>query len=334
MGEAWHSISQADIFAAHRRIAGAVTRTPLIRAHALSDRLGGEIWFKLESLQPTGAFKLRGATNALSQLPAAAKAAGVVCVSTGNHGRGLAHAGRVLGIRVVVCMSSLVPAVKVEGIRKLGAEVRIHGASQDEAQGEVDRLIAEEGLVEVGPFDDPAVIAGQGTVGLEILEDMAELDQVVVPLSGGGLISGVALALKTASPAIEVHGVTMAEGAAMYESLRAGHVVEVVEKPTLADCLGGGIGPHNRYTFDIVRHLVDHSWLVDEAAIAGALSWLYHEERLIAEGGAAVGVASLLGGHIAAAGKTTVVVISGRNIDTDKLTAIVAAKPHLTPPTA
>ncbi|MEC8792935.1 MAG: pyridoxal-phosphate dependent enzyme, partial [Pseudomonadota bacterium] len=125
MGEAWRSISQADIFAAHRRIAGAVTRTPLIRAHALSDRLGGEIWFKLESLQPTGAFKLRGATNALSQLPAAAKAAGVVCVSTGNHGRGLAHAGRVLGIRVVVCMSSLVPAVKVEGIRKLGAEVRI-----------------------------------------------------------------------------------------------------------------------------------------------------------------------------------------------------------------
>ena len=104
MGEAWRSISQADIFAAHRRIAGAVTRTPLIRAHALSDRLGGEIWFKLESLQPTGAFKLRGATNALSQLPAAAKAAGVVCVSTGNHGRGLAHAGRVLGIRVVVCM--------------------------------------------------------------------------------------------------------------------------------------------------------------------------------------------------------------------------------------
>ena len=147
------------------------------------------------------------------------------------------------------------------------------------------------------------------------------------------MISGIALALKTASSAIEVHGVTMAEGAAMYESLRAGHVVEVVEKPTLADCLGGGIGPHNRYTFDIVRHLVDHSWLVDEAAIAGALSWLYHEERLIAEGGAAVGVASLLGGHIAAAGKNTVVVISGRNIDTDKLTAIVAAKPYLTPPT-
>ena len=186
MGEAWRSISQADIFAAHRRIAGAVTRTPLIRAHALSDRLGGEIWFKLESLQPTGAFKLRGATNALSQLPAAAKAAGVVCVSTGNHGRGLAHAGRVLGIRVVVCMSSLVPAVKVEGIRKLGAEVRIHGASQDEAQGEVDRLIAEEGLVEVGPFDDPAVIAGQGTVGLEILEDMANWTRSWCPCPEAG----------------------------------------------------------------------------------------------------------------------------------------------------
>ena len=262
MGEAWRSIP-ADIFAAHRRIAGAVTRTPLIRAHALSDRLGGEIGSNWKACT-TGAFKLRGAAG---PQPIAAAAAAGVDVSTGNHGRGLALPARSWD-RVVVCMSSLVPAVKVEGIRKLGAEVRIR-ASRDEAQGEVDRLIAEEGLVEVSLRRSGGDRRSRdGRSGN--LEDMAKLDQVVA-LSGGGLISGVALALKTASPAIEVHGVTMAEGAAMYESLRAGHVVEVESRPGR---LSGAASVRITATFDIVRHLVDQL-AVDEAAIAGALSWLY-----------------------------------------------------------
>ncbi len=328
MIESWRDLRQSDIYAARQRIAGRVTRTPLIRAHELSHRLGGEIWFKLETLQATGAFKLRGATNALSCLTEAQRACGVTCVSSGNHGRALAYASQAMGVRAIICLSSLVPAIKVEGIQRFGAEARVHGDSQDTAQLEVDRLVRDEGMVEVNPFDDPYVIAGQGTIGLEILEDMPDADQVIVPLSGGGLISGIALAIKSATATMQVHGVTMADGPAMYESLRAGHPVDVIETPTLADALSGGIGPDNRFSFELTRRYVDDSHLVDEAAIERALSWLYFEERLIAEGGAAVAVAALLEGRVAAAGKTTVVIVSGRNIDMDKLTKIIAAKPH------
>ena len=200
-------LALADILAARRAIAAAAIRTPLIPSPHLSEATGTEVLLKLESFQATGAFKLRGALNAVARLPP--DTPGVTCCSTGNHGRAVAFAARARGFRAVVCMSRLVPEAKVAAIRALGAEARITGRSQDEAGLESRRLAAEEGLAEIPPFDDPYVIAGQGTVGLELMEDRPDLAAVLVPLSGGGLAAGVALAVKAASPATKVIGVSM-----------------------------------------------------------------------------------------------------------------------------
>ena len=221
-------------------------------------------------------------------------------------------------------MSELVPRHKREAIEALGAEIRIVGRSQDEAEVEAHRLVEEENLTLVHPFDDPLVIAGQGTVGLEILEDRPEVDTVIVALSGGGLICGVALALKTANPRVRVVAVTMERGAAMYESVRAGHPVEVEEASSLADSLGGGIGLDNRFTFELTRALVDDYVLVTESQIADAMRHLYRHERIIAEGGGAVSVAAVLAGAVPTLSGDVVCVVSGGNVDMDLFTGIVA----------
>ncbi|MGE5768253.1 MAG: hydroxyectoine utilization dehydratase EutB [Bacteroidota bacterium] len=303
-----------DVLAARRRIAGQVRRTPLVASPTLTARLGAAVHLKCEHHQITGAFKLRGATNAVFSLTAEQRAKGVTAASTGNHGRGLAHAAKAAGARCIVCMSALVPRNKVDAIEALGAEARIVGLSQDDAQVEVDRLVAEEGMVSLPPFDHPDIIAGQGTLGLEMLEDLPEAETLLVPLSGGGLIAGIALAAKTLKPEIRVIGVSQTLGPAMHESLKAGRPVPVEELPTLADSLGGGIGLDNRLTFAMVRRLVDEVILVDEAEIAGAIRHAYREERQIVEGGAAVGIAALLREGKAEWG-TTVVLLSGGNID-------------------
>ena len=193
-------ITLADIYAARQRIAGRVRRTSLVDSPALAERTGVAIKLKREQRQTTGSFKLRGATNALLKLLESAAVPGVVACSTGNHGRALAYAARLAAVRCIICVSRQVPGNKVEAIRTLGADVRIAGESQDEAQMEVDRLAAEEGLVAVSPFDHPDIIAGQGTIGLELMEDFPELASVLVPLSGGGLISGIALAVENSQP--------------------------------------------------------------------------------------------------------------------------------------
>ena len=305
-----------DLYRARRRLRGHVLHTPLVHSPSLSRHTGGAVHLKLECRQTTGSFKLRGATNALLQLDDAARARGVVAVSTGNHGRALAWSAHRLGVRSVICMSRLVPANKVEAIRALGADVRIIGASQDEAGLEAERLVREEGLTFVPPFEHPDVIAGQGTAGLELLDDLPDVDTVLVPLSGGGLLAGMALALKSASPAIRVIGVTMERGCAMHTSLRAGHPVQVEEVETLADSLGGGIGLDNRYTFRMIQSLVDDTILVTEEEIATAVRHAYREEQVVVEGAAAVGIAALLSGRISASG-TTAVLLSGANIDMD-----------------
>ena len=187
-------------------------------------------------------------------------------------------------------------------------------------------LAREEGLVMVPPFDDPWVIAGQGTIGLELLEDLPQIDSVLVPLSGGGLIGGIALVLKAASPRARVIGVSMARGAAMQASLEAGRPVAVVEEPSLADSLGGGIGQDNRYTFDLLRRLVDEVVLVEEEDIAAAMAHAYWQERLVVEGGAAVGIAALLEGRAQGLGQRCVVVVSGGNVDMVAFTGIVASR--------
>ncbi|MER8547862.1 hydroxyectoine utilization dehydratase EutB [Mesorhizobium sp. M0684] len=307
-------ISLSDIRAARERIAGKVERTPTVTSRSLSQHLGAPVYLKLEHRQTTGAFKLRGASNAIASLTDEERARGVVAASTGNHGRALAYAARLQGIHATICMSRLVPQNKLDEIRRLGAEIRIVGNSQDDAQREVERLVAEEGLIMLPPFDHPAIVAGQGTLGLEIIEQVPDAALVLVPLSGGGLAAGVAAAVKGVSPATKVMGVSMARGAAMKASLDAGHPVLVEELPTLADSLGGGIGLDNRLTFSMCRDLLDDVILLSEDEIAAGIRHAYEQEREIVEGAGAVGIAAVLAGKIRASGPT-VLVLSGRNID-------------------
>ncbi|MEH6403748.1 MAG: hydroxyectoine utilization dehydratase EutB [Sneathiella sp.] len=308
------SVSVGDVEKARLRIASSIRKTPMVSSPALSDISGGDVYLKLEQLQITGSFKLRGATNAILSLSPEQREAGVVGVSTGNHGRGLAYAARNAGVKCIICMSELVPQNKVEGIKAQGAEVRIIGRSQDEAQIEVDRLVADEKMTMLPPFDHADIIAGQGTLGLEINEHFPTVDTVLIPVSGGGLISGAALTLKAANPNVRVLGISMDKGAAMFESQKAGEPIKVDEFPTLADSLGGGIGLSNEYTFPMVRDLVDDLIVVTEREIAEAIRHAYWEEKQVIEGSGSVGIAALLAGKIAHPG-LCVSLISGCNID-------------------
>lgn len=307
-------ISLPDIRAARERIADKIERTPTVPSRSLSQHLDAPVYLKLEHRQTTGAFKLRGASNAIASLTEEEKARGVVAASTGNHGRALAYAAQLQGIHATICMSRLVPQNKLDEIGRLGAEIRIVGKSQDDAQREVERLVAEDGLIMLPPFDHPAIVAGQGTLGLEIIEQVPDAALVLVPLSGGGLAAGVAAAVKGVSPATKVMGVSMARGAAMKASLDAGHPVLVEELPTLADSLGGGIGLDNRLTFSMCRDLLDDVILLSEGEIAAGIRHAYEQEREIVEGAGAVGIAAVLAGKVRASGPT-VLVLSGRNID-------------------
>lgn len=308
------SLTLADVYAARRRIEGRVTRTPLIESAALSRIAGTPVYLKLETMQPTGSFKLRGATNALAIL-AERGISKVVTASTGNHGRAVAHAARALGMQAVVCMSALVPQNKVDAVDALGARVVIVGKSQDEAQVEALRLVRDEGFAFVPPFDDMNVIAGQATIGLEIMETLPDTASIAVPLSGGGLFSGVAFAAKKIRDDITMTGVSMERGAAMHASLAAGRPVHVDEVETLADSLGGGIGLDNEHTFALTQTLIDNVVLLDEASIARGIVFAYCEERLVMEGAAAVGIAAILDGRIDVKRGPVVLVISGSNID-------------------
>ncbi|MDF2619064.1 MAG: hydroxyectoine utilization dehydratase EutB [Xanthobacteraceae bacterium] len=304
----------ADVEAAAARIAGHVVRTPLLASPALTELCGQPVHLKLETRQPVGAFKLRGAVNALLALDEDARKRGLVTASTGNHGRALAYAAREAGVPATVCMSALVPANKVEAVRALGAEVRIVGRSQDDAQAEVERLVAERGLTAIPPFDHPDVVAGQGTIGLELVDDLPGLALILVPLSGGGLAGGVALAVKARRSDVRVVGVSMEHGAAMAASLKAGRPVDVVEEETLADSLGGGIGLANRITFPLCRDLLDEVVLLSEDEIAAGIAHAANVEGEVVEGAGAVGIAALLAGKVRPSGPTAVIV-SGRNID-------------------
>jgi len=319
------AIALADIRTARERIAGKIEQTPTVQSHSLSERFGIPVHLKLEHRQTTGSFKLRGATNAVASLSAEEKARGVISASTGNHGRALAHAAKLEGMRAVICMSRLVQQNKLDEIRRLGAEIRIVGNSQDDAQQEVERLVVEERLVMLPPFDHPAIIAGQGTLGLEMIEQVPDAGLVLVQLSGGGLASGVAAAVKGVSPGTKVISVSMARGAAMKASLDAGRPVLVEELPTLADSLGGGIGLDNRLTFAMCRDLLDDIILLSEDEIAAGIRHAYAQEREIVEGAGAVGIAALLAGKVRAKGPV-VVLLSGRSIDMNAHRGIVCGE--------
>lgn len=307
---------------ARGRLQGHVERTPLVRSESLSKLSGADIYLKLENRQLTGSFKLRGATNAVLSLPPGEGERGLVTASTGNHGRALAHAASTQGLTATVCLSSLVPGNKVRAIRDLGADVHIVDKSQDDAMEEVTRLVREKGMIAIPPFDDPRIIAGQGTIGLEILDDLPDLDTVLVPLSGGGLAAGIAAAVKAKRPDARIIGISMQRGAAMQASIAAGRPIDVEEVDTLADSLGGGIRPDNRWTFAMCRALLDELLLLDEDEIASGIRHAALEEGETVEGAAAVGIGALLAGKFRPAGPT-VLIVSGGNIDPERHRMIV-----------
>jgi threonine dehydratase len=308
-------IGLAAIESARSRLIGHILATPLVSSPSLSEMCGVPVGLKLEHHQITGSFKLRGATNAVGRLTKAQRTRGVVAASTGNHGRALSYAARCGGSHATICMSRLVPQNKIFEIRRLGAEVRIVGGSQDEAQREVDRLVDEKGLIILPPFDHPDIVAGQGTIGLEIVEAMPEVATVLVPLSGGGLAAGIAAAVKCMRPRARVLGITMERGAAMKASLDAGRPVQLEEFPSLADSLGGGIGLDNRVTFAMCRALLDDVLLLSEPEIAVGIRHAYENEREILEGAGAAGIAALLAGKVTGLQGPVTLVLSGRNID-------------------
>lgn len=303
-----------DIYLARRNIKHIITHTPLLPSPQLSKQ-GSKVYLKLESLQNTGSFKLRGAANKISTLTREERARGVITVSSGNHGRAVSYLSRELGVKAVVCVSEAVPKNKVDAIHDLGAEVIISGKTYDEATENALNIQAERQLTFIHPFDDFYIIAGQGTIALELMEDLPETDTVVVPLSGGGLLCGIAVALKTINPDIHTVGATMDRGAAVHESLKAGRIVEVKEYPTIADALPGGLGGNNIYTFKMAQKYVDETVLVSEEQIADAIRFAMENHRLVIEGGAAVGIAALMQGKISNLGKNVAVIISGGNLD-------------------
>jgi len=310
-----YNVTARDIHLARETIEPVVKRTPLISSPALTEQLGVSIYLKLENLQGTGSFKVRGVTNKLHNLTAEEKNRGIITFSSGNHGRALACIAKQLGIKAVVCLSKRTPNYKIDAIKRFGAEVEVFGNSQYETMQQAFYLQKERGLTLINAFDDPHIIAGHGTIGLELLEDLPEIDTVIVPVSGGALISGIALALKSASTSIRVIGVSMDSAPVMYHSLKAGTPVEIEEKDSIADALVGSIGLDNQYTFGMVQEYVDDVILVSEEEIVRSMVFALNEQHLVVEGGGAVGIAALLAQKIGKIGEKVAVVVSGGNVD-------------------
>lgn len=318
-------VTLRDIFIARKRIASFVRRTPLIPSPALSERTGASVFLKLENLQRTGSFKLRGAANKILSLTQEKQRRGVITVSTGNHGRAVTHMARQLNLNPVICLSQHVPSNKVQALQRLGAEVVVHGRSYDEALAHAALLQEEHGLTWIDPFDDLFIIAGQGTIGIELLEDLPRIDTAILPLSGGGLMSGVALALKSVNPEIRVIGVSMERAPVMYHSLLAGAPLEMEEQPTIADALAGGIGLDNQHTFRLVQKHVDEALLVSEKEIAAGMAFAIEQHQLVVEGGGAVGISALLHRQVKI-GRNVAIIVSGGNVDSTLLARIVTGE--------
>lgn len=321
-----------DAYLAQRRIQPLIWETPLRECRELAERTGAmSVHFKLECLQHTGAFKVRGAANKILGLTDEARQKGVATFSTGNHGKAVAFVAERSGIPAVVCLSEHVPVYRADMIRALGAELSIKGQSQDEAEANYHRLVAERGLVPVVPFDDPAIIAGQGTIALEILKTLPDTDILIIQLSGGGLLAGIAMVAKSINPDIRVVGVSLERSPAMLKSIEAGRPVQVEEKDTIADSLLGGIGRDNHYTLPLVRRFVDHHLVVAEDPIKDAMVYLFDRHRLIAEGAAAVGVAVLLHGMLDVTGQRVVTLLSGSTIDSEAYLQVLQERGKASP---
>jgi threonine dehydratase len=315
-------ITIADIHAARERLGKAIYRTPCPESLTLGKLCGCRVFNKLENLQMTGSFKERGALNKLLQLNAAEKQAGIVAASAGNHAQGVAYHATRLGIRSVIVMPKQTPLIKVSNTRDLGGEVVLHGANYDEALVQAKQLAATHGYTFVHAFDDDAIIAGQGTLGLELLDEEVKFDAVVVPIGGGGMISGIAIALKTMRPDLRVIGVEPGYFPSMKAAVEQGQTVEVAGQPTIAD--GLAVKRAGERTLEIVRKYVDEIVTVSEGEIASAILKMLEIEKTVVEGGGAAGLAALLFKKVAGVeGKRVAIVISGGNIDPNLLTKII-----------
>jgi threonine dehydratase len=300
------------------RIRPVVHHTPLLHSATLSKLTGFDVWLKAELFQRTGSYKVRGPSNKLPQLSEDQRRQGVICSSAGNHAQGVAYAAAELGIPATVLMARNATPAKVAATRGYGAEVILHGEIWDEANAEALRLAEERGLTFIHPFDDLQLIAGQGTVGLEILDDLEQVDAIVAPIGGGGLISGVAAAVKGRAPATKIVGVESAGAPAMKLSVEAGELVTLAEMHCSID--GLKVQRVGAKTFAIVRRLVDQLLTLEDAAIFEAALWTMARCKLVVEGAAAAPVAALLAGAVdASPGDIVVCVISGGNVDLERL---------------
>lgn len=311
--------TEAAILVARARLRGVCRHTPLQHSLWLSERLGVPVHLKLECWQRTNSFKLRGAYNAVASLSPAARDRGLVTASAGNHGQAVAFAARLHGTGATVFVPESAPATKQSRIRDYGAELRLVAGSYDDAATAARSWASEVGACYIHAFSDEAVVAGQGTVGLEILDDLPDVAEVVVPVGGGGLAAGVGAAVR-AAPGVDarVMGVQSTETRAMHAAFEAGRVVPTPVVPTLCDGLAGEVEPAS---YERARRVLAAVHLVEESAIASAIRELYRRDGIIAEGAGAVGVAALLTGRIEPRGPTAVV-ISGGNIDMKQLAHI------------
>jgi threonine dehydratase len=316
------NLALEDILAARERIGDAVYRTPCMRSEMLSRMTGQNIFLKLENLQMTGSFKERGALSRISMLTEQQAKRGVVAASAGNHAQGVAYHATRRGIRSVIVMPLTTPLVKVTATRGFGAEVVLHGGNYDEACTEATRLCEAEGMTFIHPFDDALVMAGQGTIGLELLEQVDGLEAVVVPIGGGGLIGGIACAVKESNPKVRVIGVQTAKLPSMQEALAAKHPVTLEPATTIAD--GIAVRRAGDVTFPVVERYVDEIVTVDEDEIASAILTLLEREKTLAEGAGATALAAMLQRRTSLAPETrTAVLVCGGNIDVTLLSRII-----------
>jgi threonine dehydratase len=313
------AVGFADIEAAAATLAGQVVRTPCLRSERLSELLGCDITLKFETFQHSSSFKDRGALVKLASLSDEERARGVIAMSAGNHAQGVAYHATRLGIPATIVMPKLTPFVKVEKTTQFGARVLLEGDSVDEAADYAHRLAAERNLTFIHPYDDPLIIAGQGTIGLEILTDAPDLEALVVPIGGGGLISGVAIAAKALKPEVEIVGVEAAACPSMYRR-RAG-LPEAPLRPTIAE--GIAVKTPGELTLPIVRELVGDILLVEEDAIEDAILTLLEVEKVVVEGAGAIGLAALTAYRERFVGRRVGLVLCGGNIDLRLLSVVI-----------
>jgi len=314
------SVGLAEIRQAAALVRGQVVRTPLVKAERLSQQLGCELYLKLENLQATGSFKDRGAFVKLSSLAPEQRRRGVIAMSAGNHAQGVAYFAQRLGIPATIVMPEFAPFLKVERTRSFGARVLLAGDTLDASAVAARELAEKEGFAFVHPYDDERIIAGQGTIGLELIEDLAELDAVIVPIGGGGIISGIALATKALKPSIRLFGVEVAQFPSMYQALRG--LPATSGGTTLAD--GIAVKNPGKLTLPIIQELVQEVLIVDEPAIEQAICSLAEQQKLVAEGAGAAGVAALLAEPQRFAGLKIAAVLCGGNIDVRLFSTVLA----------